>query len=100
VVGPLLYSLYVAPISGIIASFNINHLQYADDTQLYMAFDGTNVSTSLDNYFKTVQEWFALNCLSLNQDKSETIVIKTSARQRTAGPINAVAISTDSIISP
>jgi Reverse transcriptase (RNA-dependent DNA polymerase) len=97
VLGPLLYTLYVAPIAGIIASFNINHLQYADDTQLYMALDGTNVSTNLDNCFKTVKEWFALNGLSLNPDKSEAIVIGTSARQRTAGPISTVAIDTDSI---
>jgi len=73
-------------------------MQYADDTQLYMALDGTNVSTSLDNCFKTVKEWFTLNGLSLNHDKSEAIVIETSTRQRTAGPIKAVAIGTDSII--
>jgi hypothetical protein len=97
VLGPLLYTLYVAPIAGIIASFNINHLQYADDTQLYMALDGTNVSTSLDICFKTVKEWFALNGLSLNPDKSEAIVIGTSARQRTDGSINVVALGTDSI---
>jgi len=66
VLGSLLYTLYVAPIAGIIASFNINHLQYADDTQLYMALDGTNVSTGLDNCLKTVKEWFALTaCCSI-----------------------------------
>jgi len=48
-----------------------------------MALDGTNVSTSLDNCFKTVKEWSALNGLSLNLDKSEVIVIETSARQKT-----------------
>jgi len=31
--GPLLYTLYVAPIAEIIPSFNTNHLQFADDTQ-------------------------------------------------------------------
>jgi hypothetical protein len=62
-----------------------------------MALDGTNVSTSLDICFKTVKEWFALNGLSLNPDKSEAIVIGTSARQRTDGSINVVALGTDSI---
>ena len=33
VLGPLLYTLYVAPIASIIALFNVNHVQYADDTQ-------------------------------------------------------------------
>ncbi len=98
VLGLLLYTLYVALIAGIIAAFNINLLQYADDTQLYMAIDGTNVNAGLDNCFTTIKEWFALNGLSLNPDKSEAIVIGTSARLRTAGPINAVALGADSIV--
>ena len=98
VLGPLLYTLYVAPIAGIISSFNVNHMQYADDTQLYMALDVSNAMTSLDICFSAIKEWFALNGLSLNPDKSEAIVIGTSARQRIEGPINVVALGTDSIV--
>ena len=38
VLGPLSYTLCVAPVtSAIIASFDVNHIQYADDTQLYIS---------------------------------------------------------------
>ena len=57
VLGPLLCTLYVAPIAGMIASFNIYHLLCADDTHLYMAIDGTIVNANLDNCFTAVKEY-------------------------------------------
>ena len=41
VLGPLLFTLYVAPVSNVISSYGVNHLQYADDTQLYVALENT-----------------------------------------------------------
>lgn len=34
VLGTLIYTLYVTPIAGVIASFHVSHMQCADDTQL------------------------------------------------------------------
>src|SRR5258706_214466 len=97
VLGPLFYTLYVAPIASVIASFGVNHVQYADDTQLYMALDDCGVPTNIDRCFDAVQNWFTLNGLSLNPDKSEAIVIETGARHRTEGAINAVQLGETSI---
>ena len=33
--GPLLYTMYVAPIGRLIHNLGVNYQQYADDTQLY-----------------------------------------------------------------
>jgi len=68
----------------------------ADDTQLCLMTP--TLALAWTTASKQLKEWFALNGLSLNPDNSETIVIETSDRQRTAGPINAVTIGTDSII--
>ena len=97
VLGPLFYTLYVAPIAGIIASFNVNHTQYADDTQLYIALDGTNTENNISSCVEAVKDWLTLDGLSLNSDKSEAIVIGTSARQRVEGAVNAVSLGASSI---
>ena len=90
--GPLLYTLYVAPIASVIALFNVNHMQYADDTQLYIALDNTSANANMNSCFQAVKNWFTLNGLSLNPDKSEALVIGTKARQRTEGAVDEVSI--------
>jgi len=40
VLGPLLFTIYTSPISNVIAQFkHVNHTQYPDDTQLYIALN-------------------------------------------------------------
>ena len=91
VLGPLLFSLYVAPIATVIAGFGICHSQYAaDDTQLYISLKDPNALPLLSLCFETVHKWFSLNGLSLNPTKSEAIVIGTGARQRSEGILHTV----------
>ena len=94
VLGPLLFSLYMSPIARVIGSFGIEHAQYADDTQLYVALTDANTLPNLADCFHAVHRWLDLNGLSLNPDKTEAMVIGTNARQRVEEPITAVDIGT------
>lgn len=62
-----------------------------------MAFSGANAKMNIDSCLQAVQHWFTLNGLSLNPDKSEAIVIGTSARQRTEGVIHDVSLGSMAI---
>ena len=63
VLGPLLFTAYVAPIGRVIKSFNIGYYQFADDTQLFVAVDRSDTSISLcrmTDCSNAVQRWFCL----------------------------------------
>lgn len=47
VLGPLLYLLYTAPISDVIASRHLNYHLYVNDTQLYLAFNTDDVNLAI-----------------------------------------------------
>ena len=48
VLGSVLFTLYIIPLSAIISSFDINHHLYADDTQMYMPLSVSNAKESLE----------------------------------------------------
>jgi hypothetical protein len=84
--------MYVAPIANITAAHNVNHAQYADDTQLYISLEGNGSVSAINDCFLTLRRWFDSNGLSLNPDKSEAIIIGTAARHRSEGAIEAVTL--------
>ena len=97
VLGPLLFTLYISPISKVISTYGVNQTQYADDTQLYIALNDASSTSTLSDCFNAAQHWLDLNGLSMNPDKTEAIVIGTSARQRADSITSILDLQTVSV---
>ena len=63
ILGPLLFNLYMLPLSQQICSYNVSYHNYADDTQIYVT-----------DSRRTRACRYILNFLQLNSDKTEIIV--------------------------
>ena len=85
VLGPLLFSAYLSPISRLIESFGLLHHIYADDTTLLVSFDPTLFPLKLLNDCTVaLSNWLMFNGLLLNPSKSEVMWAGTSSQLRTA----------------
>ena len=80
ILGPLLFTLYIAPQKDVIARHNLNYLFYADDTQSYIAIDPANQApslTALQTCIEDVMRWNTQNMLRSNAEKTEVVLFKS-----------------------
>ena len=75
--GPVLFSAFVSPISRITESYGIRFHQYADDTQLYTEIRSPVPSQmeALSQCVSALTFWFLDNGLQLNSTKSEAMIL-------------------------
>ena len=78
--GPLLFSLYLRPVSDIILTHNVHYHCYADDIQLYVSFPPSTTAFStairqLELCIDDIKSWMECNGLKLNDCKSEFMVL-------------------------
>ncbi|XDV16949.1 hypothetical protein PO909_016432 [Leuciscus waleckii] len=75
ILAPLLFNLYMLPMSQIMRKNQIAYHSYADDTQLYLALSPNDYCPidSLCQCIDEVNSWMCQNFLQLNKDKTEVI---------------------------
>ena len=97
ILGPLLFILYTKDLEKIVTKYGFSIHLYADDTQIYFAFDVHSENpdmTAVKTCFLEVKEWMTLNFLKLNEDKTEFIEIGPYV-----SPISSLTIG-DTILTP
>ena len=79
VLGPILFLIYILPISSIFKKYPYIHYNlYADDLQLYTSLpqstDHAIIQYNIKNCITDIKNWFTSNSLSLNVSKTDTIL--------------------------
>ena len=74
VLGPILFTLYTAPLEDIFNDHDLDSMLYADDTQLYVICDKPSKSIlKIKTCLNDIRSWMRSNLLILNDDKTEVI---------------------------
>ena len=73
VLGPILFTMYIKPLSAIIDSHSIIHQSFADDLQLQMSAPPDRISEllhSMQSCISDVKAWATANIIKLNDSKT------------------------------
>ena len=101
VLGPVLFVLYTAPLSDIIASHSVNHQLFADNTQLQKStppYDVQSLTHDLQSCTDDIKAWMCNNQLKLNEDKTEAILFLTSSLFSCHCLPSSIMVSTHEIV--
>ena len=84
VLGPILFTMYIKPLSAIIDSHSIIHHSFADDLQIQMSAPPDRISEllhSMHSCISDVKSWASANMPKLNDEKTELMLV-TSKRTK------------------
>ena len=89
VLGPVLFTLYVAPMEDLINAHGVKGVMYADDTQLFTVLKQPHhhdTLTKLEICIKDIKAWAISNKLKFNDSKTEVVHINSHFRNPSALP--------------
>lgn len=104
VLGPVLFTLYTAPIGRIIRKHGLDYHFYADDSQLYVSFrvrdtdDQVETLSRINACVQEINAWMAYHLLKLSREKTEVLVI-TTPQSRNQHSVTEVLVG-DCVIRP
>ena len=85
VLGPLIFLMYIFPISDVVNINDFSYHQYADDMQLYTSCKPDSVMQAADKITSTtslINDWMSANKLKMNNDKTEIILCGTNPKRK------------------
>ena len=94
--GPLLFSIYTSPIASIASTFSVPQQQFADDSQLYISLSPSNFLGQihrLEDCLTALHAWCCHNSLSLNPDKSDSVLFGTRQRSQSFSDVTTVNVA-------
>ena len=91
VLGPILFNIYTQPLFELCRSKSVLSGFYADDSQIYIICNITNISRSihvLEECISEIQSWMSSNRLKLNGDKTEFTIFSSPHLYRKLPPLS------------
>ena len=81
ILGPILFILYISDIEHIAKCNGFNIHIYADDTQLYIAFEKCDILSTVSDIgqcLREIRNWMSTLFLKINEDKTKFLMISSN----------------------
>ena len=85
ILGPILFILYISDIEYIAKKHGFRIHLYADDAQIYVAFeklDMLSTVTDIEHCLREIKFWMSHNFLKINEDKTKLLLISSKQDNR------------------
>lgn len=106
VLGPILFSIYLQPIGGIMRRHGLTYHGYADDSQIYTQFSLRSPEvlqsaiTRVEVCLQEVQHWMTANKLKMNPSKTEFMIAVPRYHQASVDHLDPVLRVAGAVIRP